>query len=1052
MKTRSILLILAALALGLVSCKQEPVTGWAPAGDNIKTRWAAEVSPANVHPEYPRPQMVRSDWKSLNGLWDYAITPIAATAMPEADGQILVPFSVESALSGVGRTVTPDDALWYSTSFEIPRAWKGKRVLLHFDGVDWKAEASINGIPLETHTGAYTAFEYDITPYLENGGQKLVLKVSDATDITEFQPHGKQVLHPSGIWYTAVTGIWKSVWLEPVAESRIVDYDVVSDIDNASLSVSVATDALRGGDQVRVELLDGAVGYSTEKPSRKVLASGEAAGSKNVEVKLSVPDMQLWSPDSPYLYGLRLSIVRNGKVVDKVDAYTAMRKISKERDAEGHLRLALNNEFLFQYGPLDQGWWPDGLYTPPTDEAMRYDIEQTKAHGFNMIRKHIKVEPFTWFYACDQLGVLVWQDMPSFTDNRSSHWKTRAYATREDDSKVTDEAKANYYKEWSEIMAQLKKFQSIVVWVPFNEAWSQFDTPEVVDFTYAQDRTRLVNMASGGNWFEGVGDILDSHNYPHPALRITDPDMVNVLGEYGGIGFPVEGHLWQKDKNWGYVQYKSGSEVTDAYVEYAAMLEDLVREGCSAAVYTQTTDVEIEVNGLMTYDREVVKMDVERVAAANQKVIDCMSEFAVAENKARELGGEYTNFVLDTKVLAEKGASASVFFHTDGKGGGYEVLLHNGPIDGTRKTGSLASVRNLYRSLAEDGEWFDLELAVRGKNISVKVNGTEVVCYTEPAIPYRTAKHNRQLLGKGGIRIAGAEGIVHFKDLHVKALPADATNPDAKMPPVDEQNDAIIRLQQQDFPVIDYHVHLKGDLTKEMAHAMSMNYGINYGVAPNAGEGGVGRMLANDEEVYAYLDEVKDMPFLRGVQGEGRKWTATFSQEALGAFDYLFTDAMTIIDHKGRNSRIYRAEEVHYDDIDKEGYMEQIVNQSVLILTNEPADIFANPTYIPEDMQADYDKYWTPARVDRVLDVLQKYQIALEINPRYKIPSLDIIRKAKSRGIKFTFGTNNVDSNFGRLEYCVEAIEKCGITADDMWFPSMSIRRTRPVVIYNHFK
>lgn len=293
---------------------------------------------------------------------------------------------------------------------------------------------------------------------------------------------------------------------------------------------------------------------------------------------------------------------------------------------------------------------------------------------------------------------------------------------------------------------------------------------------------------------------------------------------------------------------------------------------------------------------------------------------------------------------------------------------------------------------------------------------------------------------------------VVFRNLAIERLGAQARNEADTLPPVDERTDGVIRFQQRDFPVIDYHVHLKGGLTKERAHAMSMNYGINYGVAPNAGEGGVGRMLADDGEVYAYFDEVERMPFLCGVQGEGRKWTATFSQEALGVFDYLFTDAMTIIDHKGRNSRIYRPEEVHYDGVTKEQYMDHLVDQTVKILTNEPADIYANPTYLPDDMQADYDRYWTDARVDRVLDVLERYGIALEINARYRIPSFGIIRRAKQRGIKFTFGTNNVDADFGRLEYSLEAVEKCGLTADDIWFPAMSVRRGRPVVLYNKFE
>ena len=427
------------------------------------------------------------------------------------------------------------------------------------------------------------------------------------------------------------------------------------------------------------------------------------------------------------------------------------------------------------------------------------------------------------------------------------------------------------------------------------------------------------------------------------------------------------------------------------------------------------------------------------------------SEIKLTEGSGWTGRREYSDFGISGQARTAEGAEAAVRFCLAGDAEGYEVLLHNGPVDGTRKTGSLSHVRNLYRSLAADGEWFDFDIAVRGRNIGVRINGVDVVCYTEPEEPWRSEAHRGQRIAPGRIALEGRTGTVELRGLSIRPLPAGQRNPADTLPPVDERNDGIIRLQQRDFPVIDYHVHLKGGLTKEMAHAMSMNYGINYGVAPNAGEGGVGRMLADDAEVYGYHEEIAGEPFLFGVQGEGRKWTQTFSQEALGIFEYLFTDAMTIIDHKGRNSRIYRPEEVHYDGITKEGYMDRIVDQTVLILTNEPADIYANPTYLPEDMQPDYDKYWTPARVDRVLDVLEKYHIALEINPRYRIPSFDIIRKAKARGIKFTFGTNNVDADFGRLEYAVEAIDACGLTPDDIWFPSMSIRSSRPTVIYNHF-
>ena len=427
------------------------------------------------------------------------------------------------------------------------------------------------------------------------------------------------------------------------------------------------------------------------------------------------------------------------------------------------------------------------------------------------------------------------------------------------------------------------------------------------------------------------------------------------------------------------------------------------------------------------------------------------SEIELTDGSGWTSRREYSDFDISGQARTSEGAEAAIRFCLAGDAEGYEILLHNGPVDGTRKTGSLSHVRNLYRSLAADGEWFDFDIAVRGRNIGVRINGVDVVCYTEPEEPWRSEAHGGQRIVPGRIALEGRAGTVEVRNLSVRPLPAGLRNPADTLPPVDEMHDGIIRLQQRDFPVIDYHVHLKGGLTKEMAHAMSMNYGINYGVAPNAGEGGVGRMLADDAEVYEYHEEISGEPFLFGVQGEGRKWTQTFSQEALGIFEYLFTDAMTIIDHKGRNSRIYRPEEVHYDGITKEGYMDRIVDQTVLILTNEPADIYANPTYLPEDMQPDYDRYWTDARVDRVLDVLEKYHIALEINPRYLIPSFGIIRKAKARGIKFTFGTNNVNADFGRLEYAVDAIDACGLTPEDIWFPSMSIRSSRPTVIYNHF-
>jgi len=428
------------------------------------------------------------------------------------------------------------------------------------------------------------------------------------------------------------------------------------------------------------------------------------------------------------------------------------------------------------------------------------------------------------------------------------------------------------------------------------------------------------------------------------------------------------------------------------------------------------------------------------------------SSLTLSEGEGWTSRREYADVEISGEARTGTDAEAVIRFCQADGNGGYEVLLHNGPIDGTCKTGSLSHVRNLYRSLAGDGEWFAFSVAVRGKNIGVQIGGVDVVCYTEPEAPWRSEAHQGQRVAHGRIGLEGLRGQVDIRNLRITPLPEGIRNPADTLPPVDERQDGIIRLQQRDFPVIDYHVHLKGGLTKEMAHAMSMHYGINYGVAPNAGEGGVGRMLADDAEVHAYHDEISGEPFLFGVQGEGRKWTQTFSQDALGIFEYLFTDAMTIIDHKGRISRIYRPEEVHFDGIGKEAYMDHLVDQTVLILTNEPADIFANPTFLPDVLQDEYERLWTPERVDRVLDVLEKYHIALEINPRYRIPSFDIIRRAKARGIKFTFGTNNVDADFGCLEYAQEAIDACSLTTADIWFPSMSIRTTRPVVIYNHFE
>ena len=502
-------------------------------------------------------------------------------------------------------------------------------MLLHFDAVDWDAEVWLNDAPLGRHTGGYTAFAFDITPYLGKGPQRLTVRVLDGTD-NGLQPRGKQVSRPGGIWYTPVTGIWQSVWIEPVPDGYIADYNAVADLRASVLRVSAFVEGAQPGDVVTVCLREGGVGFSTEEDvPGDVLSEGQAG--EDGTVVLAVDNPALWSPEHPYLYALEISLSRGGKVIDKVLGYSAFRESSEVRDAAGHRRIGLNGRPCFEFGPLDQGWWPDGLYTAPTDEALRFDIEKTRQWGFNMIRKHIKVEPARWYNWCDRLGIVVWQDMPSLSGNipgnpENPQWGQWGYDTGWD-YPLTESAKATYYKEWGEIIGQLRKYPCIVVWVPFNEGWSQFDTEAAVAFTRECDSTRLINSASGGN-SRHTGDILDSHNYPAPVMKFrSGGSQIDVLGEYGGIGFAVDGHLWQAEGSWGYKGLcESGDEVLSRYEAYAEQFIPFVRDGVSAGVYTQTTDVEVEVNGLMTYDRKVVKVDERRLREINRKIIASIDE------------------------------------------------------------------------------------------------------------------------------------------------------------------------------------------------------------------------------------------------------------------------------------------------------------------------------------------------------------------------------------------------------------------------------------------
>jgi beta-galactosidase/beta-glucuronidase len=599
-------IITGMLVFSMVATGQK--TEWKIAGDRITTTWAGMVNPSSPLQEYPRPQLVRNEWKNLNGLWDYSITPLNSLKPSEWKGKILVPFAIESALSGVGKPVGKDSLLWYRTSFLIPSSMKGKTLLLHFGAVDWKTDVFVNGTPAGTHQGGYDPFTIDITSYLRKSGQQtLELCVWDPCNNGP-QPRGKQVSKPGSIWYTSVTGIWQTVWIEPVPESYILNTKQTADIDKHTITVKAEVSKPIAGDVVRILVLDGGK-QITEKET-----------SAGVATSLDVKSPQLWSPDSPFLYDLKVSLVRQGKIIDEVKSYFAMRKISIGADEKGVLRMLLNNSFVFEYGPLDQGWWPDGLYTAPTDEALAFDIAKTKEMGFNMIRKHVKVEPARWYWHCDRTGMLVWQDMPS-GDLGGNNWGSLGLEDGTD--KIRSDASEKIYRtEWNAIIDNLYNFPCIIVWVPFNEAWGQFKTQEITLWTMQKDPSRLVNSASGGNFFE-VGHILDVHNYPGPVMpkpEIFGSRQALVLGEYGGLGLPLEGHTWLNKNNWGYRTFADADTLFSTFKSYQAQLVKYIIRGLSAAVYTQTTDVEVETNGLMTYDRKVVKIPAEKLNEESRKL------------------------------------------------------------------------------------------------------------------------------------------------------------------------------------------------------------------------------------------------------------------------------------------------------------------------------------------------------------------------------------------------------------------------------------------------
>lgn len=601
------------------------------AGNRISSPWAKDVDPAEVLPEYPRPQMYRPEkdvWMSLNGIWDYQVKDAGQNVVSEGD--ILVPFCIESALSGVCRQLLPDQTLVYRRTVTLPRSWKRGRVLLNFGAVDWETEVYVNGMLVGSHVGGYVPFSFDITDALKRStrDQMLEVRVKDATD-GSVQPTGKQSLNPREVFYSAVSGIWQTVWMEHVPESYISRATCDYSMSAENVAVKIGVMGGMDNDSIRVRMYPTSVLASPEDLFEPF--EGEPLRETTVQAGkvacLSAAGQGRWDGDSPQLCRMEISLLRNGKIIDNIYTYTALREVSVGIDSMDRKRIAVNGNIVLMNGLLDQGYWPEGLYTAPTEEALISDIHATRELGFNMIRKHMKTEPYRWYTWCDILGMYVWQDMPSLSDARNGKWAMYHYNDGVECT-VSEDGQKHFVEEWMAMIEALKPFQCITMWIPFNECWGQFSTGKVADMTCAADPSRLVNMASGGSWYaypdgkggyHKPGHVIDNHHYPDPWIDFWDFDMINVLGEWGGLSLPLEGHLWNPADTWGYKTFSSGEEIAKAYEDYGSMLMRLLKYGCAAFVYTQTTDVENETNGLLTYDR-IQKTDCQVIRSVNEKL------------------------------------------------------------------------------------------------------------------------------------------------------------------------------------------------------------------------------------------------------------------------------------------------------------------------------------------------------------------------------------------------------------------------------------------------
>lgn len=578
----------------------------------IATRWAKQVSPTNALTEYPRPQLTRNNlpngqasWVNLNGLWDYAISD-SFTNTPAYAGKILVPYPLESSLSGVKKSLKPAERLWYKKVFSL-KSKTGEKTILHFGAVDYQCWIYLNGKAIGGHEGGYTAFSFDITPYIQVGENELVVKVYDPSD-AGIGPRGKQVLNPSGIYYTPSSGIWQTVWLESVPEKYITQITITPNIDKSSVAIKV--------------------GAATNEPITITLDGKTTTGNSNQLINIPIKKARLWSPADPYLYDLDIKMGN-----DQVKSYFGMRKVSVQKDVQGHERIFLNNQPYFNLGVLDQGFWPDGLHTAPTDEALKFDIEAIKAMGFNTIRKHIKIEPARWYYHADKLGMLVWQDFV------------------QPNPRLPEGAKQIFEKQCAEMMAQLYNHPSITTWVLFNEKWGAYDQQRLTEWVKQTDPTRLVNGHSGEILYVNEklrspspnayvsADITDVHSYPDPMNSLAMPGKARVLGEFGGIGVFIPGHQWNTNSAWGYINVTPAA-LKAKYQVMNQHLQLLEKEGLSASIYTQPFDVEGEQNGLMTYDREVIKIPFEelrKIHGALNPGVGGISRFLEMEVKNADL-------------------------------------------------------------------------------------------------------------------------------------------------------------------------------------------------------------------------------------------------------------------------------------------------------------------------------------------------------------------------------------------------------------------------------